>query len=619
MDRVSRVAGRAAGSAGGGAAGGASAAGRRRWSQALVLSGALALLLGCSRGASADGAGAGGRAPSGAKAQGAGGAAGAAGGSGVQVVQVAPGLKKALRASADGAWLAWLDRCAEVGGPFLPPGTSSCELSLAPSGGGAATVVARGVTSLPHGFGFAPEGGALAALAGYDHAAGAGALVLAHGAEVREVARGATFHGFLPGTAGLLVVAGGALSLVPADGVARAVAGATGVASFDAAPAPWGRREVAVLVRRPAAAGGGLLALGADLGAARPVAERSREFGLGRGGAWGYTTVESSGAVLHLGRGGRAAPVARGARSFEFSSDGAAVAWVSEAAPGVQGDLHLAAAGGAAVSTVGGVSDGAPAGAGGPALAVQVGEHRWASAAPRLAWLERYDPRSRSGVLGSGGPGQPTRTFGAGVTDFELSPDGAHLAFLRHTTERGYSVDLELVETGAPTSPPYLGVASGADATPTSTPTSAAPPNSTAQPQRPFRGRVVARGVFGFTFSPDGRWLYYRTRCTRQAEACDLERVPTSGPGGGKPEELAQGMKSFEFDPRDPARLLITWQRPDLVALDVAVWQGGRLVAVDRGALPGSIRFLGPDSRRVAYAVVEPKRAGVYVATLPAE
>ena len=40
-------------------------------------------------------------------------------------------------------------------------------------------------------------------------------------------------------------------------------------------------------------------------------------------------------------------------------------------------------------------------------------------------------------------------------------------------------------------------------------------------------------------------------------------------------------MKSFEFDPRDPARLLVTWQRMDLVALDVAVWKDGKLTAID--------------------------------------
>jgi hypothetical protein len=61
----------------------------------------------------------------------------------------------------------------------------------------------------------------------------------------------------------------------------------------------------------------------------------------------------------------------------------------------------------------------------------------------------------------------------------------------------------------------------------------------------------------------------------------------------------------------------VTWQRTDSTALDVAVWQG-RLVAVDQGVLPGSARFLGPDSRRLTYAVVQPKRAGLYVAPLPA-
>jgi hypothetical protein len=131
--------------------------------------------------------------------------------------------------------------------------------------------------------------------------------------------------------------------------------------------------------------------------------------------------------------------------------------------------------------------------------------------------------------------------------------------------------------------------------------------------------------VFGFAFSPDGRWLLYRTRCTRQAEACDLERVLVDGDAAGSPaagaapaaaEVLARGVKSFEFDPRDAGRLIVTWQRSDSTALDLAVWQG-RLVAVDQGVLPGSARFLAPDSRRLAYAVVLPRRAGIRVVELP--
>ena len=76
-------------------------------------------------------------------------------------------------------------------------------------------------------------------------------------------------------------------------------------------------------------------------------------------------------------------------------------------------------------------------------------------------------------------------------------------------------------------------------------------------------------------------------------------------------------MKSFEYGPRDPSRLLIGWQRMDRAALDIAVWQGGKLVRIAETVLPGSARFLGPDSRRVGFVVSDPKRAGVYVADLP--
>jgi hypothetical protein len=480
---------------------------------------------------------------------------------------VAPGRVKALLASADGRWLAWLDGCVEVQGRFLPPGTASCDLQVAPSSGGAPVRVARAVTTLPQGAGFAPEGGALAALADYDYEAGAGTLVLVRDGAPREVARGVTFHAFVPAGGGaLLAVAGGRLLAVAADGSSRAVPGADGVATFDLARGEVPPGGLAVLARRPASAGGGLLAMKAGLEAATPVAAGTSEYAFApRGGAWGYTAVRPGGAELFLGRGATASLAARGARTFAFAADGSAAAWISEAAPGRQGDLHAAA-------------PGSP-----PALlGREVGEYRWAARAARLAWLERYDPRSRSGVLGLGGPGAAPRTFGGHVTDFEISADGAWVAFLRHTTDRGYSVDLELAGTAAPAG------------------------------QAPRR---VARGVFGFGLSPDARWLYYRTRCTRNAEACDLERVPTADPAA-PPVELAKGVKSFELDPRDPERLLVTWQRADLVALDVALWEGGALRSVDQGALPGSVRFLGPDSRRLAYAVVQPRRAGVYVADL---
>ena len=55
----------------------------------------------------------------------------------------------------------------------------------------------------------------------------------------------------------------------------------------------------------------------------------------------------------------------------------------------------------------------------------------------------------------------------------------------------------------------------------------------------------------------------------------------------------------------------------DRDALDLAVWEAGKLTTVDTYVLPGSAQLLGPDSRRIAYVVMQEKRQGVYVAELP--
>jgi hypothetical protein len=491
---------------------------------------------------------------------------------------VSTGPVRALRASADGSTLAFLDGCAEVNARFLPPQTANCTLRAVPAAGGDAVKVAEAVTTLPHGFGWSGEGATLAALAGYLYPAASGTLVVFRGGAAREVAREVTFHGFVPGA--LAAIAGGRLVLVRGEGAPEVVDGVDGLATFE-----FERRGDATraLLRRGARAGGELLAL--EDGRVRPLAAATGEYGFApAGGAFAFTAQGRDGWELRLASAGttRAATAGRQVRSFAFAPAGDALAFLAEARPGEQGNLHVVPVGPAGSPVPIPSKDGAEPR---DVLAKEVGEYRWAQRAPRLAWLERYDPRVRSGVLGAGGPGLAPRTFGKNVSDFALSPDGAHLAFLQHTTRGGYSVDLGIAHLDGPKD---------------------APP------------AVLARGVFGFAFSPDGRWLYYRTGCIRNGEACDLERIPAAGlAAGGAPEAIAQGVKSFEFDPRDPGRLLIGYQRMDLAALDLAVWREGKLVAVDRGVLPGSAQFLGPDSRRIAYAVVMPKREGVYVAEVP--
>jgi hypothetical protein len=489
--------------------------------------------------------------------------------------RVAAGEARALVLSADGAWLAWLDDCHVARGQYLPPGTANCTARVAPAGGGDAGKIAGAVTTLPQGLGWSRAGATLAALADYDYAAGTGTLIVWRDGAARELARDVTFHGF--GPAGELgFVSGGRLSvLLPGDDAPRVVAGAEGVASLDFAPVACPRGadgfQLRLAARRSRDAGGQLLVVDCAMGPARAaVRSRVSDYGFSPSGInLAYTSETKGGPELHrfaLEKGLLDVRVGAGVRAFAFSAEGEALAFAGDVAPGLQGNLYLAVPGQRAPVL----------------LAKEVGDFRWAAKAPRIAWLERYDPRVRSGVLGVGGPGLAPRTFGRNVTDLDLSSDGKFVAFLQHTTRGGFSVDLGLVTTDAP-----------AGTAPAS----------------------VAHGVFGFAFSPDARWLYYRTRCTRNGEGCDLERVPAAGLAkDAKPELIAEGMKSFEFDPRDPARVLVGWQRMDRQALDLGVWQGGKLLRVDQNVLPGSARFLGPDSRRLGYAVIDPRRAGIYVA-----
>jgi hypothetical protein len=395
----------------------------------------------------------------------------------------------------------------------------------------------------------------------------------------RPLADGVTFHGF--GAHGELgFVSGGRLSVMLAgDAAPRPVAGADRIASFDVSPVEFGACDprggalVRLVARRTYAAGGELLFADCRLAEARPL-ERGQvgDYAFAAHGPYlAYTVHAREGAALRLvDTAERVVPqdLGSGAQAFAFGPDGRTVAFIADVVPGKQGNLHLRAPGRKDA-----------------VLARDVGEFRWATRAPRLAWLERYDPRIRSGTLGAGGPDLAPRTLAQNVSEVELSPDGKQVAFLQHTMRGGYSVDLGVAALDAPAG------------------------------EKPV---TVAQGVFGFAFSPDARWLYYRTRCVRNAEACDLERVPAAGPlEGAKPELVATGVKSFEFDPRDPGRLLLGWQRMDLVALDLGVWEEGKLTKLDTAVLPGSARLLGPDSRRVAYVVVHPKRQGVYVAELP--
>ena len=265
--------------------------------------------------------------------------------------------------------------------------------------------------------------------------------------------------------------------------------------------------------------------------------------------------------------------LARDVASFAFSPDGALLAAIVGVAPGRDGDLVVVPAG--------------PAGAEGIApppvvVARAVGEFRWAPGANRLAWLEGFDPRIRAGTLVSAVPGGPPVSFAPRVTAFELSPSGDQVAFVRHVTGSTYAAQLEL------------------------SPSQAAVPGT------------LTRDAASFDFSPDGRWLYYRSGCAPSGDGCALFRVPAAGLGSGQsPERLADGVAGFALDRWRPDRVLVSFARRDGTGVDLALWSGGKFVSLDDTVLAGSPRFLPPDGRRVAYVVSLPTRAGVYLADAP--
>jgi len=478
--------------------------------------------------------------------------------------RLAAGPAQALRPSPDGQYLAWLDGCSPLLQRGMPPGAMVCDLEVAPTAGGEATRVARGVTTLPGGFAWSAEGHVLAALEGFAPERGAGALLAwTPGGPPRRFGEDVAFWAFAPRGRTLGFAWRGQLHLWRPGGEAEPVPGATAVSSFEFHPA-GGDGSPLLLARRALSSGGDLLAVTPGRAPVRlggPVGD----YGFSPSGdRIAFTERSGDGHDLHVLPSAalqKGAALGEGVTAFAFSPDGSAIAFVADVAPGRQGDLWVARGGG-----------------GTERLARGVGELRWARSGARLAWLEQYDPRVRAGALAAAGPGQKPVLLGRNVSAFELSPDGGRVAFLEHVLQGGYSVDLKVAGAGAE-----------------------------------VQAITVARGVFGFDWAPDGA-LWYRSACVRSAEACDLEAVP---PGGGAPRRIAEGVKSFEFDRRRPGRALLAWSRQDRVALDLGIWEGGKVVAVDRSALPGSAFLLAPDSSRLAYVVNDPKRPGVYVAELP--
>jgi dipeptidyl aminopeptidase/acylaminoacyl peptidase len=257
---------------------------------------------------------------------------------------------------------------------------------------------------------------------------------------------------------------------------------------------------------------------------------------------------------------GKVTRIATGTGPFAFSPDGSQLARIEREKAQSIGNLVV----------------GPAAGGSGRVVASRVGEFSFAPDGKAIAALSNYDEQQRWGRL-SYAPlpeGSPVE-LGKRVTTLVWSPDNRHLAFNLRVFEPLPSVDLWLYPRG-----------------------------------KPAAARVMAN-VYGYDFGPEGS-LLFRTECTREARACNLERLDFTPPDA-KPVSILEGVFGFRLSEAGN-RLLVTYARTDAETYDVAVLDlrtQVRKTLEERILLPAL--FADAQGSRVVYLVSQGERSGLYV------
>lgn len=428
-----------------------------------------------------------------------------------------------------------------------------------------------GVATVTGNFFFSPTGKHVGALTDWDFSRGHGTLVVGSTETegVRTVAPRVTFFAFSRDGKWLGYVSGGSLRVEPADG-GEAVEIAEEVATFEFSPD--GKK---LLARKRSLAGGQLIL--ADREAKEPprvLASRANDYKWSEDGAKiAYTArSEEGGSDLFLADAtGRGRRVGKGVPTFGFSPGGKHLAFIGDTSPQKQfGDLYILPEGAEEAEKIG----------------ETVTEFSFSANDERIAWLDKYRAESRGGTLKwREARGGEVEELAVNVPSFIWSPDGANLAYIQRVLQPVFSVDLFLAKVG------------GGEAQIFS----------------------IAKGVFGYSFTKDSERLFLRTECVRSGRVCELYSVEVENPAATV-KKVAGRIHTYEPDPIDESVLMVTYARVDGDALDLGVAPAdgsAGAIMLDRMVIPGT-KILGGTVPRIAYAVLERDRMGIYVADVPA-
>ena len=486
----------------------------------------------------------------------------------------------------DGKWLAFLGQVARPKELGVPEGIFLGVLELVPSDNSApARQLLGGVTNLPGAFGFSSDGAVLAAIKSFRFATHTGTLEtvrVSRESEPVALADDCSSFLFAPDGKHLAWVCETGAFLGNADGSSPRKL------TENAATVEFSRDSKRLLVRKVAAAGGELLLFDVAGDGVRTLAKKVGDYAFSPEGTEVAFTVHSADP-----RGGwdlkvasaktdAVSALAEGVSSFHFSPDGKWVGYIAGVTPSKAfGDLFVASSKGGKSVKVG----------------ERVEEFDFSPSSGAVAFLAKYDANARSGTvaLQKLPPAQPAELLHRPSNGFEWSPKGEYLAYSALVLRPAVSLDLELLplQDLKPAKPLPDG---GADYATGS--------------------RQVAAGVFGYQFVNEEK-LLYRSDCIMEGRACDLYEVPTGHAAAGA--RLTGGVWRFSIS-KDGERMLLTYPRvdsetvADLGAMNLSGYGG--VIGLDHSVELGA-SFLDDHGERAAYGIIDKRRRGVYVATIP--
>lgn len=483
-------------------------------------------------------------------------------------VKLADGLGIDLRATANGRFLTWLLEAEKPRLEGLPPPMRVGVLWTVAAEGGAARKLGNGITNMPGGYLFSPDGRWVLFLAGYNAAEQTGELRVAdlNNALAAPERLGGRVSYMLasPDSTQVAFVDEGVLRVGPLPtGPYQQVAGEVATAEF----AP---DSSTLYFRRRVANAGGLYQVPLkDVGKPpRKLADQVGDFRLTPDGKTvAYASRPSAGSSTYElfvadSTTLKAKQVARNVINFRFSFDGKLLAHNEGLSPEDPGDLFVGPFSGGEAKKVG----------------VKVRDFQFSPDSKSIAYREGYADSEGELAVSVLDGSTPPKKLARRCRSYVWSADNQKLALTVKVMKPIISVDLLVYKVGDEAA------------------------------------TKIKQWVYDYDFTPQSDRLLFRTDCIRDGRSCDLLslelndlKVP--------PKKLIEAMSGFRIS-EDGGRVLVTYARAQTGDFyDVAVFN---LKTSERRTLDQFIKLpallLAKDGGRVGYLVAEQGKSGVYVA-----